>query len=87
MESAGQCLSGYASGPLEATLTQNNLLKKRAAGKGRRCLHHLGSVLVLRYVTLNRPTLCCPSDLWLQDFSEYFHLFKNTFTDVHTRTN
>lgn len=41
---SGKCwsvfLSGHASGPLEAMLTQNNVLKKRAPGKGRRCLHH-----------------------------------------------
>lgn len=43
---SGKCwsvfLSGYASGPLEATLKQNNVLKECAAGEGRRCLHHPG---------------------------------------------
>lgn len=82
VESAGQCLCQSLRAVLwRRRSAQNNVLERRAPGKDRRCLHHsvvAKAVLWRCCVTLNRPSLCGPSDLWLQDWSEYFHLFKNT---------
>lgn len=91
---SGKCwsmfLSGYASGPLEATLTQNNVLKKRAPGICRRCLHHpvVAKAVLWCCVMWHWTDPCCAAPLICgfticQNISTYL---KNTFTHTCTRT-
>lgn len=81
-------MSESESGPLETTLTQNNVLERSTPGKDRRRFHHsVVTMTTLRccYVTLNRPSLYRPSDLQLQHLSGYFQPFKNTRTHTLTK--